>query len=222
MEVHAVTQTQWRAVMGIDPSEFKGPNLPVEQVSWDDCTEFCTRLTAHLDGRATVRLPTEAEWECACRAGTTTLYHFGDTISVDVANYNGYDAWYRSNSGDFRSELNRNHTTAVGSFPPNPWGLFDMHGNVSEWCADVAVPYTGDAQTDPCVTTEQHRAWILSSYSGIAHEQLRGRRVLRGGEWGTQPENCRSAMRDWERPDNRDDCSIGFRVAFCPTELHLT
>src|SRR5439155_15806969 len=85
--VHPVTQAQWQAVMGTEPSHFKGPNRPVETVSWEDCQEFCAKLTGHLDGRGAVRLPTEAEWEWACRAGTTTHYHFGDVPSADVANY---------------------------------------------------------------------------------------------------------------------------------------
>jgi formylglycine-generating enzyme required for sulfatase activity len=127
MGVHPVTQAQWKAVMGTEPSHFKGPNKPVEQVSYSDCQKFCTKLTKGQNGGATVRLPTEAQWECACRAGTTTEYHFGDVLNTDLANYNGNYSWNGSPQGLYREE-----TTDAGSFPPNPWGLSDMHGNVWE------------------------------------------------------------------------------------------
>jgi uncharacterized protein (TIGR02996 family) len=123
--VYPVTQAQWMAVMGTDPSHFKGPNRPVEQVSWDDCRAFRAKLTAHAGGSATVRLPTEAEWECACRAGTTTHYHFGNVLNANLANYDGTETWNGSPVGMYREE-----TSDAGSFPPNPWGLYDMHGNV--------------------------------------------------------------------------------------------
>jgi formylglycine-generating enzyme required for sulfatase activity len=127
--VHEVTQAQWQAVMGSNPSHFKGDDLPVEQVSWVDCHAFCQKLAARDGGR--YRLPTEAEWEYACRAGTTTPFHFGQRISTGQANYKG------------------RKTTPVGSFPANAWGLLDMHGNVWEWCQDWYGPYPSGDIKDP-------------------------------------------------------------------------
>ena len=193
MGVYPVTQAQWKAVMGTEPSHFKGPNKPVEQVSYSDCQKFCTKLTKSQKGRATVRLPTEAEWECACRAGTTTHYHFGDVINTDLANYNGEHTWNGSPKGK-----NRQTTTDLGSFPANPWGLFDMHGNVWEWCADWYGPYPGDDQTDPCVNKKQsNNSWF----------------VLRGGSWYGSPAGCRAAYRYRSEPASRFDY-YGFRVCF--------
>ena len=141
--VHQVTQAQWQAVMGNNPSHFKGDsNLPVENVSWDDCVAFCEAL-GKKDGK-TYRLPTEAEWEYACRAGTTTPFHFGDTISVNQANYDGNYTYGNGKKGVYRQK-----TTPVGSFPANAWGLFDMHGNVWEWCADWYGPYPEEELKDP-------------------------------------------------------------------------
>jgi len=193
MGVYPITQAQWKAVMGTEPSHFKGPNKPVEQVSWGECHEFCGKLTAHLNGVATVRLPTEAEWECACRAGTTTHYHFGDVLNADVANYNGTYTWNGSPKGQ-----NRQTTTDVGSFAPNPWGLFDLHGNVWEWCADWYAQYTDDDRTDPSRDTEQSDD---------------NTRVLRGGSWLNVPRSCRAAARSWFAPTYRYD-NCGFRVCF--------
>lgn len=189
--IHPVTQAQWKAVMGTDPSHFKGPNRPVECVSWDDCREFCEKLTAHLQGRVTVRLPTEAEWEYACRAGTTTEFHFGDVINTDLGNYDGNYQWNGSPKGEYRKE-----TTDVGSFPANTWGLFDMHGNVWEWCEDRYGPYTGGGQSDPVNLNKQSVA-----------------RVVRGGSWNGDPGYCRSAYRDWHRPGYRN-YYVGVRVCF--------
>jgi uncharacterized protein (TIGR02996 family) len=194
MGVYPVTQAQWRAVVETEPSYFKGPNKPVEQVSWDECQAFCAKLTAHSNGRAAVRLPTEAEWECACRAGTTTHYHFGDVPSADVANYNGEYSWNGSPKG-----TNRKTTTDVDSFPPNPWGLYDLHGNVWEWCADGYTKYTADDQIDPKRGMEQSDD---------------NTRVLRGGSWRVYPQFCRAAGRRWIAPANRND-NFGFRVCFC-------
>jgi uncharacterized protein (TIGR02996 family) len=189
--VYPVTQSQWSAVMGTEPSHFKGPNRPVEQVSWDECQEFCAKLTAHAGGSVTVRLPTEAEWERACRAGTTTHYHFGDVPSADLANYAGTETWNGSPEGVYREE-----TTDAGTFPPNPWGLYDMHGNVWEWCADQYRPYSADEQQDK---------------NEESNENLR---VVRGGSWGSDPQNCRAANRLRNAPAYRINY-YGFRACFC-------
>ena len=143
---YPVTQAQWRTVAALpqveralkpDPSRFKGANRPVESVSWDDAVEFCRRLSQH-SGRD-YRLPSEAEWEYACRAGTSTPFHFGETITTELANYRGTDdkdldwsgSYGRGPKGKYRKQ-----TTEVGSFLANGFGLYDMHGNVWEWCAD--------------------------------------------------------------------------------------
>jgi formylglycine-generating enzyme required for sulfatase activity len=142
---YTVTQEQWQAVMGNNPSYHRdGKTLPVENVSWDDCQEFLRKM-AKKDGRV-YRLPSEAEWEYACRAGTTTPYHYGETISTDQANFDGTTL----PSGKGGSGTFRNKTTPVGSFPANAWGLFDIHGNVWQWCADLYVgDYPGIAVVDP-------------------------------------------------------------------------
>jgi uncharacterized protein (TIGR02996 family) len=188
--LYPVSQAQWKAVMGTEPSRFKGPNRPVEQVSRDECHEFCVKLTAHAAGRVSVRLPTEAEWECACRAGTTTHYHFGDVPNADLANYDGSQTWNESGKG-----MNRKATTEVGSFPPNPWGLFDMHGNVWEWCADQYRPNSADEQQDK------------------SEESNNSLRVVRGGSWRGSPEYCRAAFRGRYAPVDRYGY-VGFRVCF--------
>ena len=190
---YEVTQAQWQAVMGGNPSYFKGDGkLPVECVSWDDCQEFIRKLNAK--GEGAFRLPSEAEWEYACRAGTTTPFAFGETISTDQANYNGNYTYGNGRKGVFRYK-----TTPVGSFQPNAWRLYDMHGNVWEWCQD----------------------WSHDSYSGapadgIAWETPLGQyRVLRGGSRDSDPGGCRSAHRLNNTPDRRYNC-IGFRVALFP------
>jgi uncharacterized protein (TIGR02996 family) len=190
--VHPVTQAQWKAVMGTDQSHFKGSNRPVEQVSWEDGLAFCAKLTAHLRGSVAVRLPTEAQWEWACRAGTTTHFHFGDVPDAGLFNYDGSVTWNGSKKG-----TNRKQTTDVGSFPPNAWGLFDLHGNVWEWCADAYAPYTSDEQIDPI---------------GKSETSDNSSRVLRGGSWSSYPRFCRAAFRNWGAPANRHD--FGFRVCF--------
>jgi uncharacterized protein (TIGR02996 family) len=191
--VHPVTQTQWKAVMGTAPSFFKGPNRPVEQVSWEQCQDFCAKLTAHLSGRGVVGLPSEAQWEWSCRAGTTTHFHFGDVPSTKQFNYSGSLTWNGSKKGE-----NRMATTDVGSFPPNMWGLFDLHGNVWEWCVDAFGPYTGDERTDPI---------------GMSKDSGNSPRVLRGGSWYGNPQDCRAAYRYGVAPAGRNQ-HIGFRVCF--------
>ena len=191
---HQVTQAQWKAINGATPSIFKGANRPVENVSWDDCQEFCQKLTDHLGERGTVSLPSEAEWEYACRAGTTTEFHFGDVITTDLANYDGNYTWNGSPKGKYRKS-----TTKVGSFPANSWGLFDMHGNCGEWCQDWYAPYSLDNPIDPIQLKEQS-----SKY-----------RVLRGGAWCDFPEGCRAAKRTRDPPADRD-VNFGFRCVFRP------
>ena len=143
MGVYTVTQEQWQEVMGNNPSHFKGEkNLPVEKVSWDDCQEFIKKLREK--DKKPYRLPTEAEWEYACRAGTTTPFHFGETISTDQANYNGNFIYGNGKKGVYREK-----TTPVGSFPANAWGLHDMHGNVWQWCQDWYGDYPQKDVVDP-------------------------------------------------------------------------
>jgi formylglycine-generating enzyme required for sulfatase activity len=179
MGVTEVTQAQYQAIMDTNPSNFKGETNPVEVVSWTEATEFCKKLTEKT--RQAVRLPTEAEWEYACRAGTTTAFSFGDADSA-LGDY----AWYGANSGD--------ETHPVGQKKPNAWGLYDMHGNVMEWCADWYKDYPKGAVTDP-----------QGPASGSG-------RVLRGGSWNDDPDFCRSAYRyPFDTPDDRA-INYGFRV----------
>jgi formylglycine-generating enzyme required for sulfatase activity len=181
-----VTQGQWKAVMGENPSFFTGDALPVETVTWEQAAEFCRRLS-EKEGTL-YRLPTEAEWEYACRAGTTTPFHTGNTISTDQANYDGNYTYADGKKGIFRES-----TIRAGSFAPNPWGLHDMHGNVWEWCADWYREYPKDAVTDPKGPTE-----------GQA-------RVVRGGTWINFPAVCRSANRGKTVPMSWN-FHFGFRV----------
>ena len=182
MARYQVTQRQWQAVMGDNPSRFKGENLPVEMVSWHDSQEFCKRL-AKKNGLL-YRLPSEAEWEYACRAGTTTPFHFGATITTDLANYDSSYSYAQEPKGK-----SCKRTTPVGSFPPNAFGLYDMHGNVWEWCQDTWHDNYQGAPTDG-------RAWITNN-------SKKERKVLRGGFWSRIPRGCRSAARNFSSPDNR-------------------
>lgn len=185
--IHPVTQAQWRWVMGSDnrPSHFAGDDRPVEQVSWDDCKVFCGRMQ-ELTGKP-IRLPTEAEWEYACRAGTQTPFSMGETISTDQANYNGNFVY-----GDGKRGIYRAKTVPVGSFPPNPWGLYDMHGNVWQWCQDMFDEYPKNDVTDPLVNTGENR-------------------VIRGGSWIDNPRECRAAYRGGSKPTLRHSL-VGFRL----------
>ena len=197
---YQVTQAQWKAVAAFpkvnrelkpDPSKFKGDNRPVERVSWKDAVEFCLRLSEHT--KRQYRLPSEAEWEYACRAGTTTPFHFGETITTDLANYDGNYAYGQGPTGVYREE-----TTAVGSFGvANNFGLYDMHGNVWEWCQDHWHSNCEGAPTDGS-------AWL-------SNKEDSNMRLLRGGSWHLNPGDCRSAYRD---SNNLDDygSGIGFRV----------
>jgi len=190
MGIHPVTQAQWKSIMGSDPSKFKGLNRPVENVSWHDSQEFSRKLTGHLEGTVTIRLPSEAEWEYACRAGTTTEFHFGDLIDTTLANYDG--TWNESAEDD---PLER--TTDVGSFPANAWGLLDMHGTVWEWCEDWLGTYEEEHQTDPVRLQQEEEEC----------------RVMRGGSWLYTPDFCRAASRDGHGPGYRNE-DVGFRVCF--------
>ncbi|WP_349247218.1 formylglycine-generating enzyme family protein [Anaerobaca lacustris] len=154
--VYEITQSQWRAVMGDNPSHFQGDDLPVENVSWEDAVAFCRKLSEQ-EG-VEYRLPTEAEWEYACRAGSSTRYHSGDSDS-DLGDY----AWYHANS-------NR-RTQPVGRKKPNAWGLHDMHGNVWEWCQDRYVAYPRHSVTDPLgVASGADRAFRGGSWQSIARD----------------------------------------------------
>jgi formylglycine-generating enzyme required for sulfatase activity/uncharacterized caspase-like protein len=188
---YAVTQSQYQAVMGTNPSHFteNGANRPVEQVSWQDAGAFCEKLSQQA-GR-TYRLPSEAEWEYACRAGITTPFHFGPTITTDLANYAGISTY-----GDGPKGVYRQQTTEVGSFPPNAFGLYDMHGNVFEWCADHWHDNYDGAPTDG--TT-----WLSSDESA--------NRLLRGSSWSSIPMICRSAVR-YGTPPDFGNYDFGFRV----------
>jgi formylglycine-generating enzyme required for sulfatase activity len=177
---YEVTQAQWEAVMGNNPSQFKGnANHPVENVSWDDVQEFIRRLNAK-EGGARYRLPTEAEWEYVARAGTTTHWSFGDSES-QLGRY----TWYDGNA--------KRQTHPVGQLQPNPWGLYDMHGNVYEWVQDWYGKYASDTAVDPAGPS-----------SGSV-------RVDRGGSWGSTARNCRSALRFLGAPGGRVD-DLGFRL----------
>ena len=190
--IHAVTQAQWQSVMGDNPSYFKGENRPVEQVSWDDSQAFCTKLS-QAQGRQ-FRLPMEAEWEYACRAGTTTAFFFGATLSTDQANCDGR---YSYPYGTGAKGVYRKQTTSVGDFPPNAWGLFDLHGNVWEWCQDE---YRDDEESEDRDIVETENIEYTA-------------RVLRGGSWLYHPGRCRSATRSRDAPSFRV-YYFGFRVAF--------
>jgi formylglycine-generating enzyme required for sulfatase activity len=183
-----VTQEQWKAVTGDNPSHFKGEaNLPVENVSWNLCQAFLRQLTQR-DGLP-YRLPSEAEWEYACRSGTTTPFHFGDAISTDQANYDGNYAYGNGKKGVYREK-----TTPVGSFPPNLWGLYDMHGNVWQMCQDWYDGHPTKEVVDP-------------------HGPAAGQhRTIRGGSWITYPDYCRAAYR---RPADPGECRTYYGLRVC-------
>lgn len=201
MSVHPITQGQWRAVallpvvnreLDPNPAYFTGNDRPVEQVSWQEAVEFCDRLSRFAENRLNqlvetrpkqpglrrYRLPTEAEWEYACRAKTTTPFHTGQTLTTELANYNGTQPYRQEPVGQFRST-----TTAVGAFgKANDFGLYDMHGNVLEWCSPSRDASPGD-----------------------------GWRVVRGGSWQSPPQQCRSAYRAGRQADTRSS-EVGFRI----------
>ena len=202
MSKFPITQAQWAAIaalppanreLDLNPSEFIGDNRPVETISWYDAVEFCQRLYRET-GRK-YRLPTEAEWEYACRAGTDTPFYFGLTITADLANYDSNYAYASESPLKYRGE-----TTPVGLFPPNAFGLYDMHGNVYEWCVDT-----------------WHKDYQGAPDDGSARLDLRDRdlcvQVLRGGSWLTAPSECRSACRDRIMAQRSNTYEfVGFRV----------
>ena len=216
MGKYAVTQAQWKTVANLpqlerelnpEPSYFKGANRPVERVSWYDAVEFCARLSQHT-GKP-YRLPSEAEWEYACRAGTTTPFHFGKTITRDLANYDGNRTYGAEPKG-----VDREETTPVGSFGvANAFGLYDMHGNVWEWCADPWHDSYQGAPTDGTVWDEtcnynryQNNIDLLINTKG---DKLT--RLLRGGSWDFVPRLCRSVTRNYYAPSS-GSLNLGFRV----------
>ena len=198
MSAYQVTQAQWRAIAATDkvdldlnpnPSYFQGDNLPVERVSWDDAVEFCQRLSRETKQK--YRLPSEAEWEYAARARTNTPFYFGETINTELANYN---ARFIYKIAPLR-RIYRNKTTPVGSFFPNAFGLFDMHGNVWEWCYDTWHDNYLNAPTDGS-------PWISP--------RNRSRRVIRGGSWSSDALSCRSGAREPHHKGGYQ--TLGFRV----------
>ena len=196
MGIHEVTQAQYEQVMGVNPSYFKGADNPVNNVSWEDAVEFCRKLSelpVEKGAGNVYRLPTEAEWEYACRAGTTTKYSFGNDKSEL-----GDTAWYAENSG------NKPHP--VGSKQPNPWGLYDMNGNVSEWCQDWYGDYPSGSVTDPTGPP-------TGDPTGASWGSFR---VLRGGGWDASAEGCPSASRGGTYPSYRSS-NFGFRVCLSPS-----
>jgi formylglycine-generating enzyme required for sulfatase activity len=226
-----ITQAQWRAVAGWEaregerwgselnpnPSRFQSQEgkgkarllegetstdqRPVEGVSWEEAMEFCARLSQRT-GR-TYRLPSEAQWEYACRAGTTTPFHFGETLTSELANYRASFTYANGPRGKYREQ-----TTPVGMFPANAWGLQDMHGNVWEWCLDHWHDSYEGAPTDGS-------AWVEEE--GVKGEQSSKGRLLRGGSWFDPPQDCRSAFRFRFHPDGRGNDG-GFRVCCLPQD----
>jgi formylglycine-generating enzyme required for sulfatase activity len=203
---YEVTQGEYLAVMGNNPSSFKGDlNRPVESVSWDDAVAYCAALATRernagrLPAGCEYRLPTEAQWEYACRAGRTTTFHYGDALRSGMANFYGYyeyppcggeDNYCYNSSGVYLGQ-----TTTVGGYAPNAWGLYDMHGNVWEWCLDwYGGSLPGGSLTDP-----------QGAGTGSA-------RVRRGGGWNSFAYHCRSALRFRAAPDYRSR-NLGLRVA---------
>ena|GEM_PF-2710762 len=192
-----VTQEMWEGVTGSNPSYFKGSGkLPVEQVSWDDCRDYIRKLNALGVAPPNYKfsLPTEAQWEYACRAGTTTPFSFGSILNGDKANCDGNYPYGTETAGP-----NLENTTEVCSYPANAWGLYDMHGNVWEWCSDWFGIYPSDSETDP--------EGLLTGPG----------RVIRGGSWSYYARNCRSAYRSYSEPSRRD-ISVGVRLSLVRDE----
>ncbi len=184
----AVTQELWEAVAGDNPAEFKGEKNPVENISWNDCIAFIEKLNGLMPERE-LRLPTEAEWEYACRAKSTGPFHFGENITTDQVNYDGDNPYADGSKGEYRET-----TVPVKSLPCNNFGLYEMHGNVWEWCRDWYGPYPDGPVVDP-----------------VGPDKGEGR-VLRGGSWIDDGRDVRSALRNRVEPSLRVDFT-GFRLA---------
>jgi formylglycine-generating enzyme required for sulfatase activity len=185
---YPITQAQYQVVIGNNPSNFQDDSSPVENVAWNDAVDFCQKISTKL--KETFQLPSEAQWEYACRAGTKTPFHFGETITENLANYDANSTYLHESSGNKRGK-----TTPVGIFSPNTFGLYDMHGNVWEWCEDDYHDNYEGALTDGS-------AWLSSNSS---------KKVIRGGSWCIYPPYCRSASRDYYSRSYRL-LNIGFRV----------
>jgi formylglycine-generating enzyme required for sulfatase activity len=182
-----------------EPERFQGKQRPVVNVTWHDAMAFCQRLSLRT-GKNYI-LPSEAQWEYGCRAGTTTPYHYGATICTELANFNGTEMYGEGEMGVYRGQ-----TTDVGGLPANPWGLHCMHGNVWEWCADH---WHGNYEGAP----DDGRAWLVEDAKENKNEMKS--KLLRGGSWYDDPRHCRSAYRMDLRPDGRYEF-IGFRVCCLP------
>jgi formylglycine-generating enzyme required for sulfatase activity len=210
-----ITQAQWRTVADLpqidikldpDPSMFKGDNKPVDQVSWFEAMEFCSRLNKHTDYPGTFTLPSEAQWEYACRAGTTTRFHFGDTITNDQVNFDSFHEHMKT------TPIGRKQNTPVDMFPANVWGLYDMHGNVLEWCSDVwhdnyeGAPNDGSAWLNKKEEEKKKRRRPIPNHY----------RVMRGGCSHDLMLHCRSAVRHCESPSISNSSLLGFRVCYLP------
>jgi formylglycine-generating enzyme required for sulfatase activity len=204
-----ITQAQWLVVAGWPklerdlkpgPSKFKGPNRPVERVSWLDAQEFCRRLSQRTG--QSYGLPSEAQWEYACRAGSTTPFCFGATLTTELANYHGNFVYQNGPKGTYREQ-----TCEVASFAANGWGLHDMHGNVWEWCADH---WHDSYHLAPC----DDQPWLIPAAAADAQK------LLRGGSWIGDPGDCRSAYRSHDEAISAAD-DVGFRVVCLPQTASL-
>ena len=202
-----ITQAQWRAVMDNNPSQFAdqpdSDQRPVEHVSWSDAMAFCQRLSERTGRYYT--MPSEAQWEYACRAGTSTAFHFGGTLTTELANHKG------------------GQTTPVRMFPANAWGLHDMHGNVWEWCLDhwhgnyEGAPTDGSAWLN---TQDTNTGPATKGGNSAPSRNTKGLRLLRGGSWNDLPRDCRSAYRGDDEPGSAS-VDFGFRVVCLPQDPSL-
>jgi len=227
-----VTQKDYKAVMGRNPGEYKGDDLPVENVTWFNAVQYCnarsrkegltpaykiffTRVTWNKAANG-YRLPTEAEWEYACRAGTETAFNTGNSITASQANFNGSgDVFHKG--GEKGVYLGT--PAAAGSYPPNAWGLYDMHGNVEEWCWDWYEWYDSESQTDPSGPPGTSTKWhveISGGFVTLSTEHRLKYRIMRGGGWGNLARSLRSAYRYGGVPSlirSWVESGVGFRLA---------